>query len=1332
MSADEENGPPLLAFDKLLPFVQLSLVKTLVAEQQLGESETKPLRPTFKAHSGVLGFIDINGMTGFAANMTVDAFRMLINSVFGRIVDIVFEHGGEVCKYAGDAMFVTWACDEVDADYHNALASSINCMAALLSLEFDSNLTLRSYMTLGRFSSAHVGARGRWEYFQLGEARLELINMTRDAPKISSSCTLSSAFHNAVLQRTGTSSSFQFSQIGGFYQMTDVRQWRMLPVLQLGGNSEQSLKESFANLTESQQCQVLESMAMSRLEATYQAEKRSVSVMFARVYGLDESLSGKIQSASLATFQGLAELTMDSIHEHTGQLRQLIWDDKGLVIMCTIGLSTNGAGVMDPTRHSIIGLAHTLMKKNHSFGASASIGCARGNNFCGIIGSSRRCEFGLMGLPTILAARLMCAAKPGTILCDSQTALFDLKYTSLLRNEGFFTPKGFNRQVAIYSLALEQSPDVFSSSQQQQQQQVVNDSPFYLRLPPSLPLPLPLPLALPLAVPLAVPLALAPAEEEAPEKVASLGEFLSGLMMKTEISPQFTCLVVGEGLRLRNRLSTLHKAEGFRCTLDASLGSSSSSSSSLSSSSSSSSSYVYFVISCPAADQFEPHSSSRALLFQALSKLREHEVKEMATRKSLDNNLEEFLWSRLEGCANAPGETFIGPFARWLLLLPPASSGDQSTIRDDGFAGLVTACSKLAIDKKQIHRNIESITRLILAQIATIAQTSDTMGICVIEVQDGRHLDRASASLFRGLLEQNTLCSICLYVDSAAEEAHFKSSPAIASVAATAANRVVFEEKDALRLIKARSLEFFGIDGTSEALSDQVVTNLLQFSNGSIEAVDDIFRFVAQLLENVEVSESKAGFGYSPQIERVLGFYSVGGGQIVGEIGAADAIQKSLSLVDILSSVLLVNDAYLMRYDKLLEPIQFFLKVCSVVGFCADSFSFSFIAKLVVKLAEQASSAVDPHADIAAQLGAILIGNDAPKSILDELSSSGFLLRCNSDSAFVSFASNGHRSAIYALLLESQGETIHAQAANSLTLTRDGGGNGKMSPGCLDALTWHQAAMHWDRAKDWRKALACFFLSAVKSSELFCEESVHYLARAYAVYKREAATFGLDLVHSLAEAETKRGENLDSQATSVHLFFGGDVISLEIVIALLTRLALDYTSLVHLGHKSLMERLDCLENASALYLDCYVLSLVTQTQRHAHVPHVPVEYAQAFPSSIMQSAWLESITQNKAAMFGTSGGSLAIFKCLSGLQMLQYLASLKLSTVTAESEAAATGKFKNIEKMQLFSCTEFVAQSREALAACSEHGGSDTREERYSGKRLPLYTSSELCGCAVW
>ena len=52
---------------------------------------------------------------------------------------------------------------------------------------------------------------------------------------------------------------------------------------------------------------------------------------------------------------------------------------------------------------------------------------------------------------------------PGTILNDSQTALFDLKYTSLLRNEGFFTPKGFNRQVAIYSLALEQSPAVFSS-----------------------------------------------------------------------------------------------------------------------------------------------------------------------------------------------------------------------------------------------------------------------------------------------------------------------------------------------------------------------------------------------------------------------------------------------------------------------------------------------------------------------------------------------------------------------------------------------------------------------------------------------------------------------------------------------------------------------------------------------------------------------------------------------------------------------------------------------------------------------------------------------------
>jgi class 3 adenylate cyclase len=57
---------------------------------------------------GALLFVDISGFTAMASKMNVDDLRTHINAYFTMIINIVVKHGGEVVKFAGDALYIVW------------------------------------------------------------------------------------------------------------------------------------------------------------------------------------------------------------------------------------------------------------------------------------------------------------------------------------------------------------------------------------------------------------------------------------------------------------------------------------------------------------------------------------------------------------------------------------------------------------------------------------------------------------------------------------------------------------------------------------------------------------------------------------------------------------------------------------------------------------------------------------------------------------------------------------------------------------------------------------------------------------------------------------------------------------------------------------------------------------------------------------------------------------------------------------------------------------------------------------------------------------------------
>ena len=155
----------------------------------------------------------------------------------------------------------------------------------------------------------------------------------------------------------------------------------------------------------------------------------------------------------LATkFQQCMQVIIDGISIYNGQLRQFIVDDKGTVAIATFGLrgsvgADNAASAIESSRAIIQGLADLQL--------SVSIGITTGKGYCGLVGSSNRHEFAVMGPSTNLSARLMSKTPPNSITCDAETKNADRMHS--FEPLGEITAKGYSNPVMTYLPVIENS-----------------------------------------------------------------------------------------------------------------------------------------------------------------------------------------------------------------------------------------------------------------------------------------------------------------------------------------------------------------------------------------------------------------------------------------------------------------------------------------------------------------------------------------------------------------------------------------------------------------------------------------------------------------------------------------------------------------------------------------------------------------------------------------------------------------------------------------------------------------------------------------------------------
>jgi class 3 adenylate cyclase len=168
------------------------------------------------------------------------------------------------------------------------------------------------------------------------------------------------------------------------------------------------------------------------------AEMKAVATVFIDIVGVSEDFS----TGATEHPQKAISIIMKTLKRCGGFLRQYLVDDKGCVAIAGFGVPGychNDDCVRAVEAAAAISRGLQLARLN------CRIGIAVGNVYCGLVGSSHRCEYAMMGASVNLAARLMSKCSMGKILVSQAVRVaamghFQFEEHAAIKMKGFKLP----------------------------------------------------------------------------------------------------------------------------------------------------------------------------------------------------------------------------------------------------------------------------------------------------------------------------------------------------------------------------------------------------------------------------------------------------------------------------------------------------------------------------------------------------------------------------------------------------------------------------------------------------------------------------------------------------------------------------------------------------------------------------------------------------------------------------------------------------------------------------------------------------------------------------
>jgi len=466
----------------------------LTSGEQSSELRQSSLPYSLPRQSALL-FVDISGFTKLSTLLDPESLSNAINFYFQRVVNEIISHGGDVLKFAGDAIYAEWAAsslDDIDTNGNRRLPllkledcvfAAASCGAKIVAECSDfpifgtsgegqiASLNVHCGLGAGKVVGIHIGdEESRREFVILGHPLNQLTDASQNAnlgelvasPEalalLGERCTfdtsLSQTTGRAVIARRTFKSFTPLPHMGSSIRVSI----NMLNQLR----SKIDKEFSFAELTLYRKLIALyahpvilandsAALEMPRFSNVAEerhreeAELRSVYVMFITpLIGIDISDDDAENNALYSLLNDIMNLTTRELARFSGHLRQFIIDDKGVVLIATFGLR----GSSFPNMVAERALPCTIVLQNAlvtELGVQNQIGATIGNAYCGVVGGISRHEYAVMGPSVNLAARLMSSPKnPGILVDNGVRMMADKSYgfnaLSPVKAKGYLEP----------------------------------------------------------------------------------------------------------------------------------------------------------------------------------------------------------------------------------------------------------------------------------------------------------------------------------------------------------------------------------------------------------------------------------------------------------------------------------------------------------------------------------------------------------------------------------------------------------------------------------------------------------------------------------------------------------------------------------------------------------------------------------------------------------------------------------------------------------------------------------------------------------------------------
>lgn len=406
----------------LLSYVPALVVRRLASNpiNQLPKAERFP--------AGIL-FVDIAGFTSLAEELShalgeldgAEELASIVNIYFSHIINIVSEHGGEVVKFAGDALVVIWPARYepgpsfgAEEEIQLATGQATQCAIALqeqlhnFSAVPGRQLAIQIGISAGYISAVHLGGVLNRVEFLLSGTPLSEMSRAEELARPGEIVLSPKAWQYLRHMVEGTNLKH------GYHRLDKLHATFRRKTISQPKVTTPDLLLSYIPAAVTSHLQVG--------QAEWSAELRQVTVLFVHLPRYGTSIKHPYQR-TLPQAQAVMTALQTALYRYEGSINKLNVDNKGITLVAAFGLPPL-AHDNDPLRgvKAAIEIHLALNKLNRP----NAIGITTGRVFCGSVGHQQRREYTIIGDAVNLASRLMEAVDyeeqdQYTILCDEAT-----------------------------------------------------------------------------------------------------------------------------------------------------------------------------------------------------------------------------------------------------------------------------------------------------------------------------------------------------------------------------------------------------------------------------------------------------------------------------------------------------------------------------------------------------------------------------------------------------------------------------------------------------------------------------------------------------------------------------------------------------------------------------------------------------------------------------------------------------------------------------------------------------------------------------------------------